>query len=271
MKLIFNSSIPKSGSEIFQCILSQNPNIYGSSTSPLLEYQFAARSNFNLPEVQSQDKELMTKAFIKMCKGMAESYYSEITDKDVVVDKNRGWSHYYEWVEQWNPNPKMVCMVRDIRAILWSMEKTYRANRHRPEGPDNPAEIKNMTFEDRIVYWLNTQPIGLALRRSLDFHQRKLSEKILHVKYEDLCNDPEAQLKRFYSYAELDYYKHDFSNIEKKVKEDDSYFGVYGAHSIKKKISKENINEWKGNITKNISEYIVNNNKWFYDMFEYEE
>lgn len=54
-RLFFNSSMPRSGSELLQVILHQNPLIYASSTSPLLEYQFGARNNYNLPEVMSQE------------------------------------------------------------------------------------------------------------------------------------------------------------------------------------------------------------------------
>jgi hypothetical protein len=57
-KMFFNSSMPRSGSELLQVILHQNPLIYASSTSPLLEYQFGARVNYNLPEVTSQNAEL---------------------------------------------------------------------------------------------------------------------------------------------------------------------------------------------------------------------
>ena len=58
-QFIFNSSMPRSGSELLQCILHQNDNIYASSTSPVLEYWFGARGNQNLPEVRSQPQELM--------------------------------------------------------------------------------------------------------------------------------------------------------------------------------------------------------------------
>ena len=70
-KFIFNASIPRSGSELIQVLLSQNPKIYGSATSPLLEYQFGARQNYDLPEVKSQDPQLMFDAFINMCEQMA--------------------------------------------------------------------------------------------------------------------------------------------------------------------------------------------------------
>jgi sulfotransferase len=268
-KLIFNASMPRSGSELLQVLLHQNPSIYGSATSPLLEYQFAARGNYELPEVRSQNPKLMHEAFLGMCKGMAESYYAALTDRQVVVEKNRGWSHYYEWVAQWNPDPKMVCMVRDLRSVIASMERIYRKNRHRPTGPDNPAQLQGMTVEQRVQHWLNTQPIGLALSRTLDLFQRDVAKNILFVRYEDLCTDPQKELDRVYEYIGEPSFQHDFENITKEVEEDDSHFGVYGQHSVAKTIRKFTPSDWSDVIPNQIAAGIHTGSLWFNQQFNY--
>lgn len=268
MKLFFNSSMPRSGSELLQVLLHQNPQIYASPTSPLLEYQFAARGNFQLPEVQAQDPTLMASAFLKMCRGMADSYYAAITDRPCVIDKNRGWSHYWEWVDQWNPNPKMICMVRDLRSILASMERIYRENRFRPVGPDDPREIRNMTVAERVRYWLATQPIGLALQRTRDLIERNVADKIMFLRYEDLCNQPVTAMRAVYQYLELPYFEHNFNQIEKKVFEDDKLFGVYGSHSIQPVLRARDPQEWRtilGDITG-----IDTVAPWYFQYFKYE-
>lgn len=268
-KLIFNSSLPRSGSELLQVILHQNPKIYASPTSPLLEYQFGARTNYDLPEVKSQEPVLMQKAFLRMCKYMAQGYYDLITDRDIVCDKNRGWCHYYEWVDQWCPKPKMICMVRDIRSIIASMERIYRNNRHRPAGPDNPQEIKNMTVEQRVVHWLNTQPVGLALVRTLDLIQREVDKDILFVKYEELLSDPQNTMNKVYDYIGEERYEHDFLNLKKEVYEDCSHFGVYGDHNVSSSLKPLRHGDWQDVLNKNISLSIKESNNWFYSYFNY--
>lgn len=269
MKLFFNSSMPRSGSELLQVLLHQNPEIYASATSPLLEYQFAARNNLTLPEVQSQNLELMEIAFLSMCRGMAESYYKPITERPFVIDKNRGWSHYWEWVDQWNPNPKMICMVRDLRAVVASMERVYRKNRHLPVGPDNPAQLQNMTVAERANYWLNTQPIGLALKRTADLFQRGLADKILFVRYEDLCNYPDETMVNVYRYLGLKEYKHDFQNIKKEVVENDAAYGPYGSHKVAPFLSKAKQN-WGEVLPQPVSSSIISAAPWFFRQFNYE-
>ena len=268
-KFIYNTSMPRSGSELLQVILNQNPSIYGSSTSPLLEYQFGARSNYELPEVLSQDPVLMQKAFISMCAGMAQSYYNTITDKPIVCDKNRGWSHYYEWVSQWDANPKMICMVRDLRSIVASMERIYRANRHRPTGPDNPAQLQYMTVGQRAQYWCNTQPIGLSLQRTSDCFQREIAKNIHFVRYEDLTTNPKETMAAIYEYIGEPYFEHDFGNLLKEVYENDSHFGPYGSHAVSKILKPSRRNDWADIIPKDIAMGIKQNNAWFFEAFNY--
>lgn len=260
--------MPRSGSELLQVILHQNPYIYASATSPLLEYQYAARGNYNLAEVKSQDPKLMFDAFINMCEGMARSYYEVITDRPIVCDKSRGWIHYYEWVEQWCPNPKMICMIRDLRSILSSLEKIYRKNRHAPAGPDNPAKLANMTVGQRIHYWLNEPPVGLALLRTLDCFQKGLNNKILFIKYEDLCERPQETMNLVYTYIGEPSFTHDFNNLIKQVKEDDSYFGPYGSHGVASRIAFAK-NDYLDILGKDIATSIKKNYEWFYDTFGY--
>jgi sulfotransferase len=264
MHLFFNSSMPRSGSELLQVILHQNPQIYASTTSPLLEYQFGARTNYELPEVQSQDPELMAKAFLTMCRGMAHAYYGAITTRPYVIDKNRGWSHYWEWVHQWQPNPKMICMIRDLRSILASMERIYRKNRFAPIGPDNPRELRNMTVSDRVQYWLNTQPVGLALQRTQDLFERKLADKILFVKYEDLCNNSRETMQRVYAYLGLPYFEHNFNQLQKTVVEIDRFFTPYGSHDIQPVLRAARVNDWVEELDN------IQLTSWYQKNFQYE-
>jgi sulfotransferase len=261
--------MPRSGSELLQVILHQNPRIYGSSTSPLLEYQFGARANYDLPEVKAQNSSMMFEAFINVCKGIAESYYSAITDSPVIIDKNRGWAHYYEWVEQWNPNPKIICMVRDLRSILASMERIYRQNRHNPQGIDDPVKIANMTVEQRLNHWLNTQPVGLALQRTLDIFQKGLQDKIHFVKFEDLTHNPKEVLNGIYDFIEEEPYEHNFNSIVKWIEEDDSHFGIFGRHSVKSQIEPSSAAPWSDMISPELAEAIRKGNQWYFNAFSY--
>ena len=269
MKLLFNSSMPRSGSELLQVLLHQNPRIYGSATSPLLEYQYAARANYDSAEVRSQDPGLMQRAFIGMCAGMAGAYYAALTERPVAIDKNRGWAHYYEWVAQWCPNPRMICMVRDLRSIVASMERIYRSNRHRDAGPDKPSQLTCMTVAQRAQHWLGSQPVGLALARTLDCFQRGVAKEMLFVRYEDLCTAPRETLARVYSYIGEEPFAHDFERIVKEVREDDSHYGIYGQHSIRPSLRAAMPGDWRDVLPDKVAAGIRAGNPWYFETFGY--
>lgn len=253
-----------------QCILHQNPEIYGSPTSPLLEYIFAARSNYELPEVKSQNPELMFQAFLSMSRSMIDGYYKPITDRRIVCDKNRGHSHYFElWGQILEKKPKMICMVRDLRSIIASFERIYRKNRHSPQGIDNPRDIKNISLEQRIGHWLNTQPVGLALARTLDSLQTGTAKDILFVRYEDLCSDPTKEMKRVYEYIEEPLFEHNFKKVIKEVEENDSVFGIFGNHSVNEVVEPVKYKDWEDVIPDHLSDEIKKSYPWYFNTFNY--
>jgi hypothetical protein len=87
-KLFHQSSLPRAGSTLLQNILAQNPDIYATPTSGVLELIFAARANYtSSPEFLAQDKELMKQGFLAFCQQGMKGYYEAITDKKYVVDK----------------------------------------------------------------------------------------------------------------------------------------------------------------------------------------
>lgn len=266
-EILFNSSMPRSGSELLQVILGQNDKIYASATSPLLEYQYGARANSNLNEVKSQNPTLMKNAFTSMCAGMAQGYYDAITDKPIVVDKSRGWIMALEWLEKWYENPKIICMVRDLRSVLASFENAYRNNRDSPYCPDIPSEIKNMTTDQRAGHWLQNHPVGLSLNNIKDLFIRNRQSSVCFVKYEALVKDPDSTMDAIYNYLELDSFKHDFNNLEKKVEENSSLYGIFGNHDVRKEL--KSTSHWMDTYPEWIGNQIYEQNKWYFENFGY--
>jgi sulfotransferase len=257
-KLIFNSSLPKSGSELLQVILHQNPRIYGSSTSPLLDILFGASRNLQTEESLSIDSGILHKSFINGCKGMVKGWCETLTDRPIFLDKCRGWSHYYNWINQFEKEPKVLCMVRDIRSIVASFERNYQRNRFSPQCPDNPKELQNITLEERINYYLNNKPLAISLKRINDLYQTGISDKILFIRYEDLCNHPKEVINKVYQYLKEERYTHNFNNIEKLVKENNSIFGIFGNHNVKKSIKPVADKPWSDVLSDNIANSLHN-------------
>lgn len=267
MKIFFNSSLPRSGSTLLQNILAQNPRFYCSPTSGLIELLFASRTNFTtLDDFKLQSNGDMTKAWLGYCRGAVEGFYSALTDRPVAIDKSRGWIYYYEWLKSFYPNPKIICCVRDLRAVVSSMEKLHRRNGHLHDPSDKPAEMNFVTVDQRVAHWFRSPPVGLALNRLMDSFQKGNSTKFFFFVYERFMADPSKVMDEVYRYLDEDTFTHDFTHIEQTVSENDAVHGVYGDHKIRESLSKHE-DDWNRVLGSTISSAIVANNKWFYDEF----
>lgn len=249
--------------------MGQNPDFYVTPTSGVLELVYAARNNYtNSPEFKAQDSELMKSGFLNFCKDGIFGFFNSITDKKYVMDKSRGWGYHYNFLNSFYPEPKIICMVRDLREIYSSMEKNFRKNQHKDSGIVNHSQMQGTTTEKRIDIWANSQPIGMSIERLYQIIKEGVNEKILFVRYEDLLRQPNDEMLRIYQYLGLPYFQHDFNDIKQITVEDDSVYGIYGDHTIKSELqpNKPTSNEVLG---PNICNWITNSYRWFYEEFNY--
>jgi sulfotransferase len=167
------------------------------------------------------------------------------------------------------PEPKIICMVRDIRAIYSSMEKNFRKNPHRENGIQNPAQLVGTTLNKRVDIWASGIPVGVAIDRLQDIIQQNIDDKMLFIRYEDLMDNPVNEMTRIYEYLGLLYYEgHDFENISQLTHEDDRVHGIYGDHQLRPKFERKP-DDYMDVLGYEISMNIKNHYKWFYDYFGY--
>lgn len=268
-KIFYQSSLPRAGSTLLQNILAQNPDIYATPTSGVLELVFAARANYTTsPEFLAQDAEVMRKGFQAFCHEGMKGYYNAITDRKYVVDKSRGWGIHYDFLNFINPEPKIICMVRDLRDIFASMEKNYRKNPDKQDGILDWSKMQGTTVPKRIDIWAQNPPVGMAIERLGEIFRMGIDSKMLFVKFEDLCLYPDSQMIRIYEYLGIPYYKHDFDHIEQVTKEDDEVYGAFGDHTIRTKLEPVP-SKAKQLLGKDVTDWIYNTYKWYFDQFRY--
>jgi sulfotransferase len=268
-KIFFQSSLPRSGSTLLQNVMGQNPEFYVTPTSGVLELLYASRGNFtNSPEFKAQDSKVMTNGFRSFLKSGLEGFYNGITDKPYILDKSRGWGIHYDFINEFYPNPKIICMVRDLRGIYASMEKNFRKNQLLDSGIVNHSQLKGTSTEKRVDIWANTQPVGLAIERLYQMIKEGIDKKVHFVRFEDFCENPKNEMNKIYEFLGVAYYEHDFLNVEQITQEDDSVYGIYGDHKIKKEITPLPA-DYGTILGTNTCVNIRNNYKWFYDYFNY--
>jgi|694.fasta_scaffold87798_4 sulfotransferase len=270
-QIFFQSSMPRSGSTIFQNLIGQNPDFYVTPTSGVLELIFGARANFSTsPEFKAQDTSLMEAGFKEFCNKGIFAFYNAITDKKFVLDKSRGWGVYRPFLSEVYPNPKIICMVRDLRSVVCSYEKIYRKSQLRKDPIRNDLTGAGTTIHKRVDEWVHpTNTIGRAVERIFEMIRLGYDDKILFVKYEDLCLYTEIEMRRIYDYLELPYFEHDFDNIQQITSEDDSVYGLTNdLHTIKPKLELPTP-DYHDILGKDICAWLYNTYKWYFDKFQY--
>lgn len=272
-KIFFQSSMARSGSTIFQNIMGQNPDFYVTPTSGVLELVFGARANFsNSPEFKAQDSKLMEAGFINFCRHGIEGFYEGLTSKKYVMDKSRGWAVYRPFLNEFYPNPKIICLVRDLRAIVSSYEKIYRKNPLKHDPVRDDATGRGTIVHKRVDEWMSpTNTIGRGVERIQETMRLGQDDKILFIKYEDLCLHPEKEMKRVYDYLEIPHFEHDFDNIKQITKEDDEVYGLTSdLHTIRPSLSLPQP-DYKQILGQDICNWIYTNYQWYFEKFNYKK
>ena len=274
-EIFYQSSLPRAGSTLFQNIMAQNPDIYATPTSGLLELLYGARGNYThdpaFKAVLEEDKGKFKRAFLAFCKSGMDAYCNEMTDKKYILDKSRSWGVYYDFLKMVrgeNAQPKVIVMVRDLRDVFCSMEKKFRLNPDKAETTRDWATMRGATIPERVDIWSNTPPVGLALKRLQEIISFGNDTHMLFIRYEDLCLNPEQTMNRVYNYLGIPHFNHNFDFIEQVTHEDDTIHGEYGDHTIRNRLEMlpSDSNRILG---EGVNQWIIKNYMWFFRYFNY--
>jgi sulfotransferase len=236
-RIHFLSGLPRSGSTIFQNILGQNSNFYPTPTSGLINFFVQSKKNWKKNnEFAAEGMEKIQPRINNAFRGMLEGYFKrELDDDKIVFDKSRGHVAYIEYYKDifQNDDIKVICMVRDIRAILASFERLYRKRGiEYPEFPDEDF-IESQTVEGRANILLRKGGVvGLPITRLQDAFRRH-EKNLVVVTYKGLLTNPKGVFESLHDILELPKFEYDFENIKQVTHELDVYHGYKGLHDIK--------------------------------------
>jgi len=237
-KFFFISGMPRSGSTLLCNILAQNQDLFVSkATSGCHDVLFNIRNQWD-QLVEHQAEGVDYKQLQRVLSSVLNSYHS--TDKDLIVDKGRGWLSLIEMAEFiLGYTPKIIVPVRNISEILSSFEKLWRKTTGFTQWQFEQSDyFQAQTTEGRCDIWTRAdQPVGLAYNRIKDIINKGYKNKLLFVEFDQLTSQPAQTLKMVYDYLELSYFQHNFNNVEQVTKEDD--IGVHkipDLHSIRPQV-----------------------------------
>ena len=231
-KYHFISGLPRSGSTLLTSILNQNTKFNSNISNPLARFVRAIITESHAgPGYHLQCPENKR---IELIQNLIRTYHDHI-DAEVCFNTNRGWTALAHILEKAVPDAKIICCVRDIRWVLDSFERLFKAN---------PFILSKMYSEQEVesVYSRANASMmpGHTVRFAYDCLKEAMTGPQKHllmlVDYEQLTKNPEQTMKALYAFINEPYFQHDFDNVEASYDEYDLEAGMIGLHKIRKEV-----------------------------------
>jgi sulfotransferase len=234
-QLYFLSGMQRSGSTLLTCLLNQNPQIFATKTSPLLDILSSCEKT--LKEVYNQYTFNYEEKNKNLTLGILNSFHSN-EDFPIIIDKHRGWIGSIDLVKKIH-NPKIICTNRSVPEVIASFINLIEKNNSLNNSIDKSLRNKGLPISitnraEHIFYnFVNNPREGIlsALEKNRDY--------IHMVEYNDLVNNPNETISRIYKFLDIEYFEHNFDNIENTCKEEkDLAWGIENLHVIRNKLQK---------------------------------
>ena len=265
MKVVFECSMPRTGSQLLKNILKQNKDLAIQSDSPLHNRFVNFREGFKMDYGSvTIDSKQLTKSFVSFwLEGLRGWGKSINPNAKVYIEHNRMWADdLYTILNSFNS--KIVIVLRDIKEVINSLDII---SKNAPELNTDLQKLyvyKNTSQFQRAIKFLESDLVKVPLTAIKTIVEENLFEKVHFVKYEQLLKTPQEELNKLYKFLKLKSFKHDFENIN-TLDRVDTPFLPYGQHSISRSI--KNHKTKKRQLNNEVEDFIDKEFKWYYEKF----
>ena len=205
--------MPRSGNTLFASLINQNPDIAVTANSITLEimkelFLLKQDDTFkNFPDEQSLDN-VMNEVY--------NLYYKNWNHK-VIIDRGPVCTPGNLRVMQKHFKQPIRCvvLVRDVLDVLASYIKWFE---------NEPTAFPNQykTLDEKLSHIMHKNG---AMAKELMSIQYLLNhpDMALFIRYDDLVQNPQHEIKKVYSFLNIPYYQHYFNNLNQVVVNGISY------------------------------------------------
>ncbi len=256
----YTSGLPRSASTLLQNLLAQNPQVHATATSGVHEIMYLSKAFFKTEEFRSlPDPKQGEQLFLDFMRhGITHAFDSQ-TDRPIVVDKCRSWIGSANLLFQMFPDAKLLVPVRDIRGVLSSMEKKYQQHPGFQMEGSQADTGRIQTIEGRCQFWLDTDPVGLAVQRLHELAKNHKG-KVHFVHAEDLTSNPQETMNRVWEYLGLDPFIHNTEQVDQYTQEHELGW-PFGDHEIKPQVRPLKP-DWHETLGRQLSEALNQKFQW---------
>lgn len=231
----FLSGLPRSGSTVLSSILNQNPYVYVTPTSPLLDLLIENQNAWHkLPSVKANP---FPEQLTNITRAIIDTAW-EHRAEPIIIDKNRGWGkNMPASTILFEKEIKVIATVRDLPSVMASWLTVIRNN------PNNHIDQKirqagfEVTDDNRMAeMWFNMVKDCMEGVVQL---KTDAANRTLFIDYDELINNPGKILSEIEQFLSLPHHDYDFLNIVSDTNDDDLVaWGFEGMHKIRPELKK---------------------------------
>ena len=230
----FISGLPRSGSTLLAAILRQNPRFHAGMTSSLLPLLtsamnvMAGEGHALIPQVRREN----------VLRGLFDTWAADLPAGSIVFDTNRLWTARLPALLALMPSAKVICTVRDVAAIMDSIERLLRANPLLPSLLFDDAERANVyTRTDALSQ--RDRLVGAPWTALKEAFYGPDAASLLVVDYDYLARAPAKVVALIYEFLGEPPYAHDFETIVYDEPGFDAELRMPGLHKVRAKVAFE--------------------------------
>ena len=247
-KLFFLVAMPRSGNTLFASIMNQNPAIACTANSITLEIikDLCLLKETDVFQNYSDHQSLnnvLNSVFVNYYKDWPQKY---IIDRGPVMTTGN-----FALMQKHFKKPfKCVVLIRDLMDVLASYMKWYTKE---PTAFPNRYGCRN---DEEKLFMIMNKDGAVAKELEAIKNAYNYPEMCHFIKYDDLVQNPEEEINKVYTFLNIPYYPHQFTNLQQininGISYNDTIVGN-NMHKIRTEIKKE-YNPYIEKIPKRIKE-----------------
>lgn len=234
----FLSGLPRSGSTVLAAILNQNPDVYVTPTSPLLDYLLANQQAWHTtPSVKANPN---FDQLTNIVRNVIDACWQHVPQK-IIIDKNRGWGkNMPASTILFEKEIKVIATVRDLPSIMASWLVLLKKNPN-SNMRNILAQKRQLFTEENMMHEMWENMVKDCMEAIVQL-KKDAGNRTLFINYDDLIVNPNNILVQIEKFLNLPTHTYSYTNIESKTQDDDLVaWGLSGMHSIRSTLKKTSL------------------------------
>ena len=260
------SGLPRAGSTLLCQLLGEHPHIHSDGhSSPLCSAMLRLRQgisddDFFLAQLDV-DFERVYAQLAAAARGFIGGWY-EHCDRDIVIDKNRGWLRNIEYLLHVEPEARLLICVRELGQIYGSIEAQHQRT-ILIDFADHTGGLDRYTRADTLFSKDGVIGSSLQAIEAVQDFPAAVQQRIHLVIFERLISDPLATMGEIYKFIGAEPHRFDPQKLRVRPHESDSHYRHKYPHSQRSSI----LEPAAHGVPMRIQSEVEKTYRWFYEHF----